>query len=1560
MFKPRLHAVYCFILCQALASLSAQAALNITPAVPVMEAGGEIRLSAEGAVEPVAWTAAKGQINGSFQGMGAAVTYTAPAEAGIVAITVQDAINQIGTLTVTVLPVGDMAKLYTPENARWGVHLVRRNRINALLLSADGVALWAGTNNGLEKRDPVTGRLQRVYTKLDGLPANFVRVLIGDGAGGLWAGTDNGLARQSADGIWTVYDQSNSGLPDNSVRSLADDGAGRLWAGTRDGGLARLDADGAWTVYNRDNSGLLDNFVYSLAVDGAGGLWAGTDSGLSRLGADGAWTNDHDLPAHFVQGLASDGVGRVWADGAGGVWASTWNGLTRLGADGTRTVYNYINYVYSLAIDDAGRLWAGTSYGLLWQDAYGNGGIYALSHSGLPDDWILSIANDGTGGVWAGTREGGLARMSADGIWTAYDYGTSGLPGNTAWSLIDDGAGGLWAGADGVLARRDADGAWTTYDQSNTGLPDESVSSLVSDGTGGMWAGTLGGGLAQLGADGIWTLYHAGQNWNARTHQYDIPANSGLPNNHVQSLAIDGVGGLWAGGDGGLARLSADGIWTAYNTDNSGLPSNSVPCLALDGAGGLWTGTNGGLARLGADGIWTVYSTDNSGLPNNDIRSLAVDGKGGLWASTHGSGIARLGADGAWTVYNTDNSGLPDNYVDSLVVDSKGELWAGTGSYRNDNGGLARLSADGTWTVYNKSNSALPDNRVENLALDDAGGLWVDTWYSDLVRLDADGIWTTYNKSNFDLPNNYVASLAVDDAGELWVGASGILARLDADEAWTVYGQPNTGLPDMPVQSLAVDGTGGLWASSWGGLARLDADGFWTMYHAGRSKYYGTREIPANSGLPDNDVRSLAVDGAGGLWAGTAQGGLVRLSADGTWTVYNKSNSGLPDNWVSSLAVDDAGGLWAGTNGGLARLDTDGIWTVYNIVNSGLPSNYIMSLAVDSTGRLWAGTRNGLAWQGADGAWTVYNQSNSGLPYNTVQHIVADDAGGLWVDSHDSGLARLSADGIWTVYNTANSGLLDNDVWSFAIDGTGGLWANTYNSGLTRLSFFDSEQLTLARQTGNSALLTDKRAAIVIHPQGSELTGRDTSSVAFMAAHAYRSMTARGYTHDEIYFLSAAPHMDIDGDGYLDPVTDAPVKLAEFRAGTPRRDLTLADLRAAFDWAALQGALDQPLLVIFTGYGETNRLLLDAHGTAITALELDALLDSYQENTGNPVVAILEAPHSGTFIPELSGDNRVIITSADSERAYYDDLGALSFTRLYFDKLRDMNKNRSFSKAFSEVSAEFSGADSIFRHQRPLLDDNGDGVANSLDGILADSLCLNGCIGSLSGMAGEMTLAPETPAQTVRGGQTVLLAARAVITGGYIRSVRAVVLTPEAEILRNAHGFSLIPPASVPLTRDPADPERWSGTFFGFAYNGSYVVKFLAEDRDGFLGPDASVTLTAEQGREVPIAPVPNLKTVRNGNILRINLPFTQGEDMYAGIALPDGTLYLLDDFNNFQQFDGSLPRWNGAGTLLEVSIAPWMPHGEYQLYMLRLPVGAEPWSNTDQWLTGVSSFTVE
>jgi hypothetical protein len=191
-----------------------------------------------------------------------------------------------------------------------------------------------------------------------------------------------------------------------------------------------------------------------------------------------------------------------------------------------------------------------------------------------------------------------------------------------------------------------------------------------------------------------------------------------LPNNQAGAPLFDNEGNAWFGTTDGLAKF--DGAnWTVYNTSNSGLPNNFIWPMAVDGQGNLWIGTFGsGLAKY--DGAnWTVYSTANSGLPANNLVSLAFDLQGNVWIGTLDNGLAKF--DGTnWIVYNTTNSVLPNDRIWYLGVDAKGGVWACTLA------GLARFDGD-NWTVYTTTNSGLPNNNVYCVAFDAEGAIWVGT-----------------------------------------------------------------------------------------------------------------------------------------------------------------------------------------------------------------------------------------------------------------------------------------------------------------------------------------------------------------------------------------------------------------------------------------------------------------------------------------------------------------------------------------------------------------------------------------------------------------------------------------------------------------------------------------------------------------------------------------------------------------------------------------------------------------------------------------------------------------
>ena len=582
----------------------------------------------------------------------------------------------------------------------------------------------------------------------------------------------------------------------------------------------------------------------------------------------------------------------------------------------------------------------------------------------------------------------------------------------------------VWIGTWGGLVKLNkVTGETTFYNRGNSGLPDNWVWSIAIDGSGNKWIGTWTGGLAKF--DGTnWTVYNK--------------LNSGLPDNGVLSIAIDKSNHIWLG-TAGLAKFDGTN-WTVYNPSNSGLPSYSVQSVAIDGSGNKWIGTNGGgLAKF--DGTtWKVYDPSNSKIPSNIIQAVEIDDSGNKWIGTMTEGLAKFD-DTNWTVFSKSNSGMPSDDVRSIKIDRSGNKWIGT-----HGGGLTKFD-DRNWVVYNTSNSHLPNNSVFSLAIDGSGNKWVGT-INGLTRFD-DTTWKSYNTSNSNLYSNWLMSLAIDSKGNKWIGTDAWgLVKFDGTN-WTVYaliqGYPSIGR----VRSIAITGSGDVWIGGDGGLARFDGTN-WTVFNT------------SNSGLPDNTVTSIVIDISGKIWCGTYLGGLAKF--DGTnWTVFNTSNSGLPNNFLLAIAIDGSGNKWIGTvGGGLAKFD-DKNWTIYNSSNSGLPVDYIKAITIDAFDNKWIGTGYvGLEIYGGlakfDGTnWTVYNSSNSGLPYNFVESIAIDGEGNKWIGSSGDyfwkgGLTKFDGTN-WTVYNTLNSHMPSSLLHAIAIDGFGNKWIATghglavYNEG---------------------------------------------------------------------------------------------------------------------------------------------------------------------------------------------------------------------------------------------------------------------------------------------------------------------------------------------------------------------------------------------------------------------------------------------------------------------------------------------------------------------------------
>jgi streptogramin lyase len=295
------------------------------------------------------------------------------------------------------------------------------------------------------------------------------------------------------------------------------------------------------------------------------------------------------------------------------------------------------------------------------------------------------------------------------------------------------------------------------------------------------------------------------------------------------------------------------------------------------------------------------------------------------------------------------------------------------------------------------------------------------------------------------LPSNTVYAIAAYKDGQMALGtAKGAVIWSpaignDVQDHWTILNRQNSGLPDDEVFSVASDRLGGLWFGTGAGLARYDGQA-WQVYHA------------EDWGLPGDEVHAIKIDGTGRLWIGTNAGAAV---FDGqSWTSYSAENSGLTGTLVFSLAFDpDGNQVWLGTDLGLNRFDqATGEWALFKPKETGLGDGGIPNLLFDSSGRLWVATLGGglSMWDGE--TWLHYRISNSGLQSNSVQAIQETGEGYFWIANsfpeRPGGLIFHFDGKSWKTYRPYYSGYSGSQVVSIAEDAARRIWFGTLTAGV--------------------------------------------------------------------------------------------------------------------------------------------------------------------------------------------------------------------------------------------------------------------------------------------------------------------------------------------------------------------------------------------------------------------------------------------------------------------------------------------------------------------------------
>ena len=317
---------------------------------------------------------------------------------------------------------------------------------------------------------------------------------------------------------------------------------------------------------------------------------------------------------------------------------------------------------------------------------------------------------------------------------------------------------------------------------------------------------------------------------------------------------------------------------------------------------------------------------------------------------------------------------------------------------------------------------------------------------------------------------------------------------------------------------------------------------------------------------------------------------------------------------------------------------------------------------------------------------------------------------------------------------------------------------------------------------------------------------------------AYRALTYQGFNKDSIFYLSSDTGLDLDSNGITDDV-DA--------------DATNANLEGAIKtWAADADRLF--LYMVDHGGNGTFRM----SGTeTLTASYLDDWITALQNTKARSVTIVYDACESGSFLTALSGIDRTVITSTSpGENAYFITQGAISFSNYFWTHvLNGLDLKHSF-----ELAAQAMGSPTDFQH--PLLDADGDGIANQLNDYTAVE---NAYIGSGTLYHGDgPTIDSVSPGQTISDTAAATLQASGVSDDDGIARVWAILRPPDYNQGDSGNPVSELP--SVDLQPVDGSPGDFQTDYGMFDQAGTCQIAVYALDRAGNTSLPNLTSVTVE------------------------------------------------------------------------------------------------------------------
>ncbi len=361
-------------------------------------------------------------------------------------------------------------------------------------------------------------------------------------------------------------------------------------------------------------------------------------------------------------------------------------------------------------------------------------------------------------------------------------------------------------------------------------------------------------------------------------------------------------------------------------------------------------------------------------------------------------------------------------------------------------------------------------------------------------------VWTTRE----GLPHNTVNAITQSDDGYLWLGTWEGVVRYSGLRFQNFDYNAGTGMLDSGVRALALEPSGGLLvAGSRGSIVRR-VEGRW-------------ERLPTAPAL----VTAVLRDRSGRLWAGTENGGLMRVDANGSrehFSVSPETGGGS----VYALLEDALGRIWVGTSHGLMRAQDDRLLPAPDRDHS-LGQRSVLSLLLGPQGHLLVGTEGGLFTSrqpvaAAADPDLAFEAIEPALSSASISRLLLDREGQLWIGTVSQGLYRRSGELLDAI--DTRSGLPNNRVLALFEDREGNLWVGT-NGGLVRLGAAPFS--TLSRRHG---LADDFVRSVLELPDGGLLVGtsRGLSRINGHGVHPWPSPSLPELADLSVLSLASSRH----------------------------------------------------------------------------------------------------------------------------------------------------------------------------------------------------------------------------------------------------------------------------------------------------------------------------------------------------------------------------------------------------------------------------------------------------